>query len=503
MEGEATTFVQCGKPAKSTDLTCSVISGTLRSGFTWWRPNGRTSTVVMECNTNNDACDPVRGITGYDGVPNTTNATCTLIIQSFNTSVDVGNWTCQDGPTGTGKSTCIMPSIVTNSSINVANALPSQEQINSKKDFNISTVIDCAFPSVNMSWVFGDSQTLAPVITTDDTGCNFPLVKTIAVLMMNDKSMTGQVAVSLKLIHPSFENEVLYWQLGIATFPVIQCSCDWTIHFAYTQAILIVVVIIAAVASFLVFKEFKHKWLLCAVLGAILTVLGVTCAILLGVNDTCSSCKQGAYVAAAIFCALSLCVGVTTDIWVVLKFTGVCGKTVKWARVSCFGADVESKKLDGGKRKAPEGRSDSPPKTDSSPRRQPLLTGNVGSTASPPKTDSSLRRLPPPTGNVGSTDSPDRGDPSPRPQPPPTGNVPPAAPEDQGDSPVHTHPTPRRLPPLDGNISPTTTSASEVEPKVISEPESDVTKKKKKKKKKRSTKEESESKEMSEMKEEK
>ncbi|XP_041373750.1 uncharacterized protein LOC121386800 [Gigantopelta aegis] len=264
VQGEATTSVDCldyGKPGQNINLTCRVISGTLRSGFTWWRPNGGTSTVVMECNTNNDACDPVRGITGYIGVPDTANAACNLIIESFNPSVDVGEWTCQDGPTGTGKSTCNKMSILSISSINITNALPTQEQISSEKDFNISTIIDCAFPSVNVSWVFGDSQTLTPVITTDDTECDSPLVKTIAVLTMNGKSMTGHVHVSVRLIHPSFENEneVLDILIGVADFPAVPDEPERMSALSAGAISGIVIAVVLALAIPTVWTLYKRK----------------------------------------------------------------------------------------------------------------------------------------------------------------------------------------------------------------------------------------------------
>ncbi|XP_041373620.1 uncharacterized protein LOC121386694 [Gigantopelta aegis] len=146
----------------------------------------------------------------------------TLEVPSFDATVNAGTWKVEEGLSVFSNElglTAPFATVVTNSSINVTDALPTQKQIDSTKDFNVSTIIHCAFPSVNVSWVFGDSQTLIPVINTDDTGCNSSLLRTIAVLKMNAKSTTGPVAVSLKLIHPSFENEVRYMWLGEASFP--------------------------------------------------------------------------------------------------------------------------------------------------------------------------------------------------------------------------------------------------------------------------------------------
>ena len=52
--------------------------------------------MVITCNTNNTQCISVGGVTGYSAVTNS-RTNITLTIESFNTAVDAGEWTCQDG----------------------------------------------------------------------------------------------------------------------------------------------------------------------------------------------------------------------------------------------------------------------------------------------------------------------------------------------------------------------------------------------------------------------
>ena len=55
--------------------------------------------MVIACNPSNTRCISVGSVTGYSAVTNSpTNIT--LTIESFNTAVDAGQWTCQDGRDG-------------------------------------------------------------------------------------------------------------------------------------------------------------------------------------------------------------------------------------------------------------------------------------------------------------------------------------------------------------------------------------------------------------------
>ncbi|XP_041373280.1 uncharacterized protein LOC121386447 [Gigantopelta aegis] len=108
IKSEAITATDClnyGNPGQNTNLTCR-ITGPLFSGIRWLRPNGGIPQEVITCNKDNNHCNLSEGIAGYVGVPDSTNAASTLIIESFNPSVDGGYWTCQDGASGMGKSTC-------------------------------------------------------------------------------------------------------------------------------------------------------------------------------------------------------------------------------------------------------------------------------------------------------------------------------------------------------------------------------------------------------------
>ena len=99
--GEATTSIDCldtGQPGQSTTLVCTITRTVVR-GIRWYRPNGGSPHEVIQCNTANTLCVPTGGITGYSTVTISHTQT-TLTIESFNTAVDAGQWTCQDGPQG-------------------------------------------------------------------------------------------------------------------------------------------------------------------------------------------------------------------------------------------------------------------------------------------------------------------------------------------------------------------------------------------------------------------
>ncbi|XP_041373731.1 uncharacterized protein LOC121386782 [Gigantopelta aegis] len=103
----AITTIDCinsGNPGQSTNLTCNMI-GNIRNGIQWYRPNGGTPQLVVECNIHNIQCDTVKRVTGYTGAIDSPSVN-TLVIESFVTSVDAGEWICQDGFSGVGKSTC-------------------------------------------------------------------------------------------------------------------------------------------------------------------------------------------------------------------------------------------------------------------------------------------------------------------------------------------------------------------------------------------------------------
>ena len=55
--------------------------------------------MVIVCNTANTQCISIPSIPGYSAVINSPTQ-ITLTIESFNTAVDAGQWTCQDGVYG-------------------------------------------------------------------------------------------------------------------------------------------------------------------------------------------------------------------------------------------------------------------------------------------------------------------------------------------------------------------------------------------------------------------
>ncbi|XP_041368425.1 uncharacterized protein LOC121382861 [Gigantopelta aegis] len=105
-EDFATTTIDCkdaGLPGESTPLTCK-ITGTVKSGVRWLRPDNGSQLLVVFCNKGNDDCNPL--LPGYSVLIDSSTGHHTLTIGSFNKSTDAGIWTCQDGPVGVGQISC-------------------------------------------------------------------------------------------------------------------------------------------------------------------------------------------------------------------------------------------------------------------------------------------------------------------------------------------------------------------------------------------------------------
>ncbi|XP_041373926.1 uncharacterized protein LOC121386938 [Gigantopelta aegis] len=170
------------------------------------------------CLKNHGKCGSAKG----NHVTRISSNVIALEIPSFNAKRHAGAWIVFQGSTVFSNYLNLTPPFAVellNTSIHVADALPTQEQIDSKADFNVSISIDCTYPTVNMYWVFGKSQTLAPVITTDDSSCTPPQKKTFGVLTMKYTTVKGRESVTVQLVHPSFENGVRNIQIGYAVFP--------------------------------------------------------------------------------------------------------------------------------------------------------------------------------------------------------------------------------------------------------------------------------------------
>ena len=82
----------------STTIVCT-IKGILIGGIRLLRPNGRSPQVVIQCNPPNNQCLSMGNIHGYRGVPKSSIQT-TIIIDSFDSTLDAGLWRCQDGAGG-------------------------------------------------------------------------------------------------------------------------------------------------------------------------------------------------------------------------------------------------------------------------------------------------------------------------------------------------------------------------------------------------------------------
>ncbi|XP_041373940.1 hemicentin-2-like isoform X2 [Gigantopelta aegis] len=144
--GLANTTIDCmgyGIPGRSTVLTCE-IAGTVVAGVRWIRPNGGTPLMVMTCNKANTLCLPTGGVTGY-GLSRDSPTHQTLTIESFNSSVDAGEWICRDGITGVGG-----PDSVTLS-------IPSPGLAAEGANLTVTCAASCK-PPCSYSWTLGNQQ---------------------------------------------------------------------------------------------------------------------------------------------------------------------------------------------------------------------------------------------------------------------------------------------------------------------------------------------------------
>ena len=89
-----------------TTLLCE-ITGFIMIGIRWMRPNNGKPEVVIGCNIPNTKCSLYNNATGYSVVINQTTQQQTLTIDSFNSALDVGIWSCTDGMVGAGQTTCM------------------------------------------------------------------------------------------------------------------------------------------------------------------------------------------------------------------------------------------------------------------------------------------------------------------------------------------------------------------------------------------------------------
>ena len=111
ISGRATTTIKCmdaAIPGQKTTLSCE-ITGTVSNGIQWIQPNNGSPKLIIYCNTPNDDCTLESGVTGYSVAINPATQQHTLTIDSFNTTLDFGVWTCRDGSPGVGQISCTKP----------------------------------------------------------------------------------------------------------------------------------------------------------------------------------------------------------------------------------------------------------------------------------------------------------------------------------------------------------------------------------------------------------
>ncbi|XP_041373067.1 uncharacterized protein LOC121386280 [Gigantopelta aegis] len=105
--GIASTSIDCtngGIPGQNKTIVCT-ITDTITHGIQWMRPNGGMRYEIVLCNTANTTCSSfTAGYTGHIDSP----TQHTLTIESFDTTKDIGQWICRDGPNGNGPMSCNM-----------------------------------------------------------------------------------------------------------------------------------------------------------------------------------------------------------------------------------------------------------------------------------------------------------------------------------------------------------------------------------------------------------
>ncbi|XP_041372569.1 hemicentin-1-like [Gigantopelta aegis] len=149
----ASTAIDCkdgGYPGRSTTLTCK-ISGTVNSGIVWFRHNGGSPQLVILCNTVNTRCRPYAGIAGYSTVIDSPTQ-ITLTIESFNSAVDAGMWSCRDGASGV-PSTCYKTTLSGPDSITFSPSSPGS--VAEGESLTVMCAASCN-PACSYSWTLGN-----------------------------------------------------------------------------------------------------------------------------------------------------------------------------------------------------------------------------------------------------------------------------------------------------------------------------------------------------------
>ncbi|XP_041373597.1 carcinoembryonic antigen-related cell adhesion molecule 6-like [Gigantopelta aegis] len=152
----ANTSIDCmtgGYPGQKTTLICNII-GSLTRGIYFKKSNGGSPQVVIMC---------------YSAVILSSTQT-TLTIESFNSATDAGEWTCYDGPSNDGRSTCnktVLYGPVAGSIKFIRTAKLKEGQ-----HLTVDCTVGCN-PPCNYSWILGNEEiTTRPLLNLTDINRN-------------------------------------------------------------------------------------------------------------------------------------------------------------------------------------------------------------------------------------------------------------------------------------------------------------------------------------------
>ncbi|XP_041372861.1 uncharacterized protein LOC121386128 [Gigantopelta aegis] len=145
---------------QNTTLVCNLMAQGL-DGMRWIRP---TNEEVMACAINNTLCVPDTRTPGYSFVIDSPSQV-TLIIESFNFSTDAGQWICQDGMYGTGRSVCNKTQFFALTNVAISTKPPMIM-------VGVSTVLRCVtnptFPTATIMWILDNTHITQGVTTTTE-----------------------------------------------------------------------------------------------------------------------------------------------------------------------------------------------------------------------------------------------------------------------------------------------------------------------------------------------
>ncbi|XP_041347221.1 uncharacterized protein LOC121367142 [Gigantopelta aegis] len=108
----------------------------------------------MECNRANTLCLPTGGVSGYR-VSLDSSTHQTLTIESFNPSLDAGEWICRDGITGAGQFRC--NKIAINGPDSVTFSPPSPGPVAEGDGLTVMCAASCN-PPCSYSWTLRNQQ---------------------------------------------------------------------------------------------------------------------------------------------------------------------------------------------------------------------------------------------------------------------------------------------------------------------------------------------------------